>query len=154
MAFFGILAAWLVSCWNVRVTVSRPTGDHTVWLTDGAIKFFMMSYSFAFNRPTTPVSIGASDFFLVRPPLWHSVVKTTMPNPGGAGTMTIMRCEIPLWYLLVAFGLVGGISHWCVRRRELVIQMGVCRYCGYDLRESPERCPECGEKVQTKKSGN
>ena len=46
-------------------------------------------------------------------------------------------------------GLLGLIGCFVWQRRrenraETRKRMGLCRHCGYDLRASPGRCPECG----------
>lgn len=57
----------------------------------------------------------------------------------------------PIVLLALIFAVVMGAfctSTVLKRRRQLLPRIrkeaGQCPACGYDLRESPERCPECG----------
>jgi hypothetical protein len=56
-----------------------------------------------------------------------------------------------IWMLLGVTLLLGGIvahREWQRRRRETWIAQGCCAQCGYDLRATPERCPECGRDAR------
>lgn len=46
---------------------------------------------------------------------------------------------VPAWWVLIVRN-----RHELDARRE----QGRCVHCGYDLRESPESCPECGEPAR------
>ena len=68
----------------------------------------------------------------------------------GSGTINIANqwshhfVVIPMAPLIAAFGLVPAawlLSRVRERRRE---RKGTCPACGYDLRATPDRCPECG----------
>jgi hypothetical protein len=52
---------------------------------------------------------------------------------------------VPCWFLLLLTGLAP--ANWVrrqFRQRRRRIE-GRCSSCGYDLRGSPDRCPECGK---------
>ena len=59
-------------------------------------------------------------------------------------TLDYAVLAVPYWALLLATGLAP--SFWLrgrLRRRRRIIG-GRCVRCGYDLRATPGRCPECG----------
>ena len=51
---------------------------------------------------------------------------------------------IPHAYLLLIFTALPAIRIYRSLRRRRLRLIGHCRVCGYDLRATPERCPECG----------
>jgi len=49
------------------------------------------------------------------------------------------------WLAVAAVPGMGlGLSAARWRRRRVNIAMNICVRCGYDLRATPQRCPECG----------
>ena len=55
----------------------------------------------------------------------------------------LLRFSCPrLWD--VAFLFSGFLEKLAVQREQRLVDHTRCRQCGYDLRATPERCPECG----------
>jgi hypothetical protein len=67
--------------------------------------------------------------------------------PGFPGPRTWFNARVPLWPFILLFGYlpVRKAIAWCRGRRAYAA--GHCTDCGYDLRFSPRRCPECGRAV-------
>ncbi len=92
----------------------------------------------------------------------HQNVAGKIHGPGGygwqhweyrAGVMArvVDGIIVPYWLLSIVFALVPAwwLKRWRRRRREAQRERkGLCPLCGYDLRASPERCPECGATAE------
>ncbi len=57
-------------------------------------------------------------------------------DPGGVA--------IPLWMPCLVFAALPAYSLSPIHHRRKRKKLGLCLKCGYDLRASKERCPECG----------
>jgi hypothetical protein len=72
--------------------------------------------------------------------VWHRGKPGDMPS--GEPPLRCFVC-VPFWAVALIAGVLPGA--WFYRRLTRVRHLpGRCRACGYDLRATPDRCPECG----------
>jgi hypothetical protein len=88
-----------------------------------------------------------SELLLPKPKPTFGIIaqRVTGPGPGNMILHPVTLVRIPYWALILPFVIqlvrVGLIRFRQLRRRRL----GLCRNCGYDLRENRDgKCPECG----------
>jgi hypothetical protein len=96
-------------------------------------------------KGTPPSEQGSRPFPGLR--ISRNVVTLNVPDPQGDVIYGIHFH----WGLLAAtnalFLVPASVLVLHIRRRCRRLQEGLCRVCGYDLRASPQRCPECGTAV-------
>jgi len=57
---------------------------------------------------------------------------------------------VPIWILMACMMVLPAITVFGIARRRRRQRRGRCRVCGYDLRATPDCCPECGTPVARK----
>jgi hypothetical protein len=85
------------------------------------------------------------------------------PNEGRVGSWTLSK-PMPFWCVATPYGIAVGvfatpaavlmtitIFRWFRNRRR--ISQSLCSKCGYDLRATRDRCPECGKRVSATQVG-
>jgi hypothetical protein len=58
------------------------------------------------------------------------------------GGMVRQALYMPHWSMVVLLAVVPALWIWQASHGQC--QPGFCTICGYDLRATPDRCPECG----------
>jgi hypothetical protein len=121
-------------------STSRPPGSFDVWSSrrDEA------GWQYAGFGYHTLYLDGSSDGRAIG---WTAVLEIpSRLDPRGLH-MFVHDLTLPFWLILIALGALPAfraLAVWRARRRR---REGHCAKCGYDLRASSERCPECGTPI-------
>jgi hypothetical protein len=151
LLLFAVLAALIFRSYFVLDQWNRFRGTEvsSLELEHGQL-FFM--------RGTGEVDHGWWDTYRPRPAggrvvsrTWAPFVSGSMEPQQSAGTqqgrLTYQYYRLSLWWLAAVTAVFPSAR--AARRvpwRRVLGQRppGTCRHCGYDLRATPDRCPECG----------
>ena len=88
-----------------------------------------------------PPRPGVQDF------VWHGFEYHADVRPVRPNDRWIRQVWFPHW-TLATFGTIAPIAFFLSgARRRSRIRRGLCDECGYDLRASTDRCPECGTPI-------
>jgi len=79
------------------------------------------------------------DLYRARPNTLYSVHRPTIYD------LELLWCPTFATAVLPAAWLVTQLMKY--RRRRMRLRSGACLKCGYDLRASKDRCPECGRSI-------
>src|SRR5688500_15322500 len=87
-------------------------------------------------------SLSRSDGFGISYHRWNMTAGRAAPAPV-LGTFAELRIS-PGWPALISLILLSLFARLVLTHRRAARKATRCRECGYDLRATPERCPECG----------
>ncbi len=173
MVAFWIRSYFIFDGWDWSDGVRVPTAGYQVaWrkvlISEHGSVSFIMEREFGAFRPFFQ-KLAANEVAFVRnlyispiprliSPGWflgfgyqtqigHPVIADDLRPP----PVELLRAwTIPGWALVAATGALPAYWLTIVRRRRAA-QTGRCTHCGYDLRATPDRCPECGTIPPKKK---
>ena len=152
----AMVALWIRSYWVSDLIMHYGPTQRSVLSNSGSMHFIVTDISGlaitsrkTIKHSTRPASLWRTDALAPHDP----GVKTNVGlagfrwfvSNGGVGRTNIRTAKrwaltVPHWFIILVAAALPAI---CLMRRSQPAP-GACKTCGYDLRATPERCPECG----------
>lgn len=83
----------------------------------------------------------------VPPFRWFRFAHARPNNLGPKTTLDIYHVRIPSWFPCLLTAIPPALWLRQTRHKHNRAKLGLCLHCGYDLRASQGRCPECGNPI-------
>jgi hypothetical protein len=140
------IRGYLVSSERVSLAIRRGDVD---LLTDHAQIVVLYAISHRHARPSSPLRFDYERLSDDAVPIgilkhWGGLGFYVIADDDGLGD--IRGVAFPSWFLPLLAAMPCILLFRAIRRRAFR-QVGRCAVCGYDLRATPGRCPECGTNV-------
>jgi hypothetical protein len=141
----GTCVMWARSYYTKRDGFTGPANSYQLTSDRGG-----MRWESTLDHPPMRVSGGVNNFSATRVHqipgvMWaeHGI----MHSAGGKPPETWIERRngrVDYWLPTVLLLIAPLAWLWLLRRRLAKPRSGICSACGYDLRATPDRCPECG----------
>lgn len=148
IACVAATALWVRSHWRYDSwTRNFPNATESVTSMEGRLFYFRATAAGVTSTGTITLQGPPAGFHSV--PASDDVLDSIVVNHP-SGFFSIHRADrlgtqaaimVPHWFVALAAGLLA--AGWLFFGRPWR-RRGYCRECGYDLRATPDRCPECG----------
>jgi hypothetical protein len=153
----------LILCIGILVVAvrSRFISDRFEWVRNEKTSFRLVTES---GIATIQIGEEWSDFG-IPDGLYHSEAEIVGPAGterfafrhetlnSGFGGYDRFDVAFPLWLACVILAITPGLWLAKFRKRRRREVGGLCDQCGYDLRASSDRCPECGKPISIREQG-
>jgi hypothetical protein len=166
--FVAVLALWVCSFFTAGSLIWDAPGRILVVVTQRnliGVRLYAAAQSTPrklrltwFENPDSPGNYGLWDEFdprlkkkwlFLAPRLGIGYYQDTSRYRWQTASGTNHSLYFPHWLAILILGIWPAWWYsriWTRRRRA---RRGCCIQCGYDLRASPDRCPECGRQINT-----
>ena len=133
------LALWVRS-YRIGDAVGWP-GETLAATYEGKLHFSFIDKKIANENPWNTVTVWQWSDRTGRRPVprfaFAGFAYTTIGTPALSTDYAV-----PMWFVALLFAVAPAV--WIRRLLSPRSRAGHCPHCGYDLRATPERCPECG----------
>ena len=148
-------AAWVRSHWVAdSAWWNDPNEVRALILSRGKVELYFQQVSF-----TAPFNVLANKGRHEQAPSDLHTANSGLPTAwerfgfgyaAGTDAYSFRRIIlVPCWSIVVIAGVIPAVLLWGRRRMRVsgMRRENRCVACGYDLRATPDRCPECGTAV-------